>query len=215
MPSYELEVNEDDGSVTRKTIISADWYEIGDVFEDEGRALRVLRLELASPPSIASAITMSSLQLCDRRLVCDLYDWETFLAETDDPNHETADPQEQTDNLEQRTDNLHGNTDTLQHVTDDLRQQTDRPDWPITDWHPWAVALALLVLFPLAAGPGLAVWWLATVVGVPGGVAYSIGIGVGVGVIFMLKPRFDASPLNRNRKRDPSAESSVNKRARQ
>ena len=72
MPSYELEVNENDGNVTRKIISSSDWYEVGDVFEDEGRALRIWQTEDASPP-------------CDQRLICDLYDWETFIAETGGP----------------------------------------------------------------------------------------------------------------------------------
>jgi hypothetical protein len=73
MREYELEVNEDDGRVTTATISSDDWFTVGDVFEDEGRALRVWRIEQADPPCVA-------------RLICDPYVWETLVAEPEAPS---------------------------------------------------------------------------------------------------------------------------------
>jgi hypothetical protein len=69
--TYQLEVNEDDGTTTQATIWTPDWYELelGDVFEYEGRALRVWRIEELGSPS-------------EKRLVCDIDDWDAFIAAT-------------------------------------------------------------------------------------------------------------------------------------
>jgi hypothetical protein len=60
MPRYEIEIKEQDGTVTRGTHTSPDeeWYDTGHAFDHEGRMLRVALVE---EPSNASF---------DQRLIC-------------------------------------------------------------------------------------------------------------------------------------------------
>jgi hypothetical protein len=65
--TYELEVNEDDGTTTQATISTPYWcvLKLGDVFDHEGRALRIWRIEELDSPD-------------KNRLVCDIADRDGF-----------------------------------------------------------------------------------------------------------------------------------------